>query len=134
MKPEDIENMQAGREMDEVVHLALWPEDEILQLPWGDNILRQCRKPRREEIPHHSWFCLPHYSTDIAAAWQVVEKLREQFPIVVLQFEPEGCSVEVNTDKATPSYYRIVADVFADTAPLAICRAALLTVRQENEK
>lgn len=67
----------------------------------------------------------PEYSTDIAAAWLVVEKL-----------ESGGYCVHVeNFPPSTPAAYRWRAHVEtaelsigygdADSAPLAICRAAL---------
>lgn len=74
---------------------------------------------------------LPFYSTDIAAAWQVVEKLVAErfFPEVNYRGRGEwGCKVDRLTvddswnDKPTPHE-------IANTAPLAICLAALSAVR-----
>lgn len=69
---------------------------------------------------------LPHYSTDIAAAWQVVEKLQadgfallldgnlhEQWTAAFTKGEPDGTGNEFRT---------------ASTAPMAISLAALATV------
>jgi hypothetical protein len=64
----------------------------------------------------------PNYSTDIGAAWLVVEKMREQTHFINVEW----------TDSKW--YCRIIWPPFgewhqiansADTAPLAICRAAL---------
>ena len=70
---------------------------------------------------------LPHYSTDIAAAWQVVERMRadgwvcevfgsdtanaEGYSVTLWRPDTSGSSVTQNA-----------------TAPLAICRAALAAI------
>lgn len=72
----------------------------------------------------------PRFSTDIAAAWTVVERLRsKQVDVMLLQGEPQvgrgpadqwECALwwhENGEHRETTQY--------ADTAPLAICRAAL---------
>ena len=75
--------------------------------------------------------CTKHYSTDIAAAWQVVEKFEYNWNI----YRDVGkCGSEYIT--AGDMQYRVIFSspgmpmqgVTADTAPLAICRAALLAV------
>lgn len=74
---------------------------------------------------------LKRYSTDISAVWEVVEKLRDKkrFSIsdepdnkirCIFWWYPDG--VEKRLEWA-----------FASTAPLAICRSALLTTLQEQE-
>lgn len=81
---------------------------------------------------------LRKFSTDIAAAWQVVEKMRElqpkasggfdKFEFMLNRYEQSGqwvCQVaaDPNGDWST------MAKADADTAPLAICRAALAFMR-----
>ena len=103
------------------------------------------RKPRR---PYQPWdkrpdlpgvmLCrqheLPRFCSDIAAAWQVVDKLRERF------------SVDINVDHSVarvrvsagdrydllPGAVRDLAQVEARTAPIAICLAALQTVQASD--
>jgi hypothetical protein len=71
------------------------------------------------------------YSTDIAAAWQVVEKLCATYPglgvgapfanrfsLVVPNAEPLAC-------RARFCYQGHINEAGGETAPLAICRAAL---------
>jgi hypothetical protein len=67
---------------------------------------------------------VPHYSTDIAAAWQVVEHLFTR-----------GLRLSLNAFGGDPWWaefadegYEHGAQAPADTAPLAICRAALAAV------
>jgi hypothetical protein len=67
----------------------------------------------------------PPYSTDIAAAWQVVERMREQ-----------EYSIALDSDTWLKHPYAVhfiggnsgCVSCTADTAPLAICRAALKAV------
>jgi len=114
MKTQDIENMQAGRELDELIALKVTREDEW---PWHETF--DCGYP---DCPRCACNC-PKYSTNIADAWLVVEK----FPGVTIQHNPDTNRWHVYLRKVEGGY----AD--ADTAPLAICRAALLAVSQEND-
>ena len=62
---------------------------------------------------------VPEYSTDIAAAWEVVEKLRPTGPKLSIHAARLGYDVEYG-----PGWF-----VSAPTAPLAICRAALKAIK-----
>jgi len=103
------------------------------------------RKPNR---PYQSWdkrpdlpgvmLCrqheLPRFSSDIAAAWQVVEKLRERFSVEI-RVDHSVARVRVfagDRYDLLPGAVRDLAQVEARTAPIAICLAALQTV-QEGE-
>jgi len=71
---------------------------------------------------------LPRFFTEIAAAYQVVEWMnRERKWVVRVESDWDGsASVEVFTDDGTPSHWRSIADVDADTSPAeAICWAFL---------
>ena len=74
---------------------------------------------------------IPAYSTDIAAAWEVVEGIRgpvQHCLLVDLSNCPAGdwqCTIR-EAVKATDWHERDIARGRAPTAPLAICRAALL--------
>jgi hypothetical protein len=61
----------------------------------------------------------PHYSTDIAAAWEIVEKLHGQ------SFRIETGSDGVNRYRCFSYYKDTNISVRATTAPLAICLLAL---------
>lgn len=91
-----------------------------------------------------------YYSTDIAAAWQVVEHLRKQrFSIFLTLVDPsfgvyaaclpENKRIRCQMSKQNQSYIddngeRVeVADAYGDTAPLAICRAALKAVAENSD-
>ena len=76
------------------------------------------------DMPDKHGMCpdVPHYSTDIAAAWLVVEKMLETSRIDITH---EGmlwvCEV-IDTEK--------LAIASANTAPMAICKAALKAVEE----
>ena len=62
----------------------------------------------------------PRYSTDIAAAWEVVEKMREDGFLVALYRSAGAWIADTN-----PGYGK------SDTAPHAICLAALRAVGED---
>lgn len=79
----------------------------------------------------------PKFSKDIGAAWKVVEKLRETYSRVeVHAVTVPGedacyiCMIEENTDEVNEQY---VAQADAETAPLAIVRAALMAVERTEK-
>lgn len=66
----------------------------------------------------------PNYSTDIAAAWEVVEKLQARFLRVdVSAINSDGFTVKIWVSEYADHIYAM-----GDTAPLAICLAALKSV------
>jgi hypothetical protein len=64
----------------------------------------------------------PEYSTDIAAAWQVVEYLKDKQGWFVLQYRQWDKDWYCGFFPPNPPHN---TDVIAGTMPLAICRAAL---------
>lgn len=71
------------------------------------------------------------YSTDIAAAWPVVERMRELrwvFSLCTLNAGDFYCIFKVHEFSSRPS---AIHDARADTAPHAICLAALRAVGVE---
>lgn len=81
--------------------------------------------------PDQVWGDCPCYSSDIAAAWQVVEELRRRGWSVFVVVQPWVTSSPVwsvdvvNRDDSYRAY--------ADSAPEAICRAALRAVAAQEE-
>jgi hypothetical protein len=80
---------------------------------------------------------LPCYSTDIAAAWMVVEKMEEEHTQGVLRIVGLNIGYRVSfTDVRYENRYDdedfslayFVNEGIADTLPLAICRAALKAI------
>jgi hypothetical protein len=97
MTREEILNMPAGREMDALI------AEKVIDPDWV-KLKNLC----------------PHYSTDIAAAWELVEKMK-YFTLYrgdgYWECEYSGQYLE---------------SIDAETAPLAICRAALLAVIESD--
>jgi hypothetical protein len=116
MTREEIEQMPAGRELDVLVHFALHPTHKP-QMGAG---FYAPESDRYRQVPH--------YSSDIAAAWHITEIL-----------EPRGYLVDITRrkdfDTSTYPYECEIWDTsagpdmraLAPTAPLALCRAALLS-------
>jgi len=115
-----IRNMKPGRELDALVAEKVmgWtyghPCPEGMDcLHWADE-----KGKVRDYKP-------PQYSTDIAAAWEVVEKMSEQWPQYQLAKIEDGWSVMWGFDGyGWP-------EATGKTAPEAICKAALLAVTEE---
>jgi hypothetical protein len=75
---------------------------------------------------------LPRYSTDIAAAWLVVKHMRTHVPdyrALRMESVPLGHTVAFYSHKNRLD--RIGAFVAAETAPMAICLAALKALNVE---
>jgi len=135
----NIDNMPAGREMDALVGKAIGAEPkkcwEILNADetatafsaesrWeAERFLRDHlnRMPDSWLKDYHvgHWDFYKSYSTNIAAAWEVVEKLKDKNIFFIIHPWVDKCLLEVYGD----SYRR--GNLSADTAPLAICRASL---------
>ena len=109
-------------------------KDEILNMPAGPEmdllISDAVLKHSAEEWNKRFWAGYSEYSTDIAAAWQVVEELRNfktktqaGHPLLLQEyFWNKTYFAEFGATSAE-----------APTAPLAICRAALLAVMECDE-
>lgn len=113
MTRDEILNMPAGREMDALIFEKIFgfekgtfPVYEPMKSNVGDYMVRPIQE----------------YSTDISAAWEVVEKLTDG--IFLNDF---SLWTTMRCWKADFTELR-VADSNAETAALAICRAALLAV------
>ena len=143
--------MKAGRELDcavaervmglRVVRLGYWgnspsddegdwrehmhesPEQVEIGMDWFEKAkahsvgVYYCDMKKCEAIPDY----LAHYSTDIAAAWQVVEKCA-QYGVWTVWETHDGWNAGQMMD------HHCVSEAMADTAPHAICLAALKAV------
>ena len=80
----------------------------------------------------------PRYSTDIAAAWQVVEAMDARGYLPQLDRLHAGderfwrCELAAGGDGPAGSHPRAYVWEDADTAPLAICRAALALLEHQG--
>lgn len=128
-------DMQAGRELP--LPFAVDPLDAMVaekvmgweRLPVGlivNGVPVQCGWA----VPDgQSAACFPPapwcYSTDIAAAFQVVEKMRERHTLKIWSHPEWRISVRVRINEVTAS---------ADTLPLAVCRVALKVAEAMHAK
>ncbi len=97
MTDEQIDALKAGRDMDLIIgeEIVGWSRDENVPMP---------------------------YSTDIAAAWEEVVERMAEFKVE----KPGDWSDQVRWRAVLRiEYGGPMAEAYADTAPLAICRAAL---------
>lgn len=62
---------------------------------------------------------LPHYTTDTATALKVVEKLRGEY-LWFIEAGSQGFTVDLYKGMAS-----VAGEIFADTLPMAICKAVL---------
>jgi hypothetical protein len=112
MTRDEILIMPASREMDALI------AQKVLELMVDFEFEEPFVPALRDR--YDEWGLLPSYSTDIAAAWDVVEKCK-------LHIGPteEGNWYASNVHDLNEPNMVIAIDV---SAPLAICRVALLTV------
>lgn len=97
----NIDTMVAGREMDALVG------ERVM----GKEVSKSCLCAHGCSCPRHDESALPHYSTSMFDAWEVVRLLH-----MAVREKPDGSSRAWASNGPT---------VEADNAPLAICRAAL---------
>lgn len=114
----DVDSMLAGREMDKLIAEKV--------MGWGDfwsdpNGVILMGNPPGNTVEDDR-IEVPHYSTDIAAAWQIVEYSLQQRGWGFHSLD-EGWSASFFVTGRTSLILS-----HADTAPLAICRAAFLAV------
>lgn len=142
MKKREIEQMKAGREIDESIAKKIMGyhethvEMEAYDYRSGVHMQQVCvltKGPGSGFICHYQ---IPAYSTDISMAWGVVENMEAKgylFRITRMgTVDPPG-SLEWQVDFRKLHSIQ-GADLLvgnAPTAPLAICRAALLIYENE---
>lgn len=87
-------------------------------------------------ILHGGLNVIPHYSTDISDAWLVVEKLYGQYDLAI-------CTAIISDSEQERQWHVVleekdtdhdIAIVYAPTAPLALCRAALKALSIDQVK
>lgn len=96
---EQILNMPAGSEMDSLITTHIFCVDGF-------------------------WHGIKPYSTNISAAWDVVEKLLQKYSVYIEGKDNEWfCDIEPLDEHVCLEF-----NTTAPTAPLAICHAALLAI------
>lgn len=105
--------MDAGREMDALVAEHVMGHTRGFEKQYGELFISFPEK------------VLPRYSTEIMAAWTVVERFEREGFFLSLDRVLGGWSATFH--RSAPESRRL-----GDTAPLAICRAALAEVGAEG--
>jgi hypothetical protein len=119
-----IDEMPAGTELDDIIAIEVFGCD-----PWNARIDPSNQGGRRQfhwGYPVGHDFA-PAYSTDIAAAWQVVDNLKTHDTILSASGREGDDSWCVRLGYCDEEGQKHWAS--APTLPLAICRAALKVVR-----
>ena len=129
---EEIEKLEAGPELDALIAekvMGLVPCEQWIDGMGTLSIIHRgdCDAPIKlqcHDAKPGRW--TKRYSTDISAAWEVVEKLTPQF----IDFELGNRRNELfNADFIWGHGLRQYFRANANTAPLAVCRAALKAVQ-----
>ena len=125
-----MSELPAGRELDALVAEKVMGWDITNPSIWWGNREVSGPFPDCDCTSHREATTIPEFSTGIAAAWEVVEKLKGQLTL-------QGPhSVGFNEGESYPNHWtagftdKAWDDIRgeANTAPLAICRAALKAV------
>lgn len=137
--------MKAGRELDALIAERVmgwewWHKGNYSQLikggeTWPENPYFSLSKGKAQSGSADD-SGMPHYSTDIAAAWLIVEHMRANVPSCrALRMESVPLGYMAAFYSRTNRLDRIGAFVGAETAPLTICLAALkaLNIEVPNE-
>lgn len=116
----DIDTMEAGREMDAMVAERVMGLEVNVAFP-------TLYDTKMNTI--HRYAEIPHYSTDNNAAWEVVEKLRGRGIAVTVStlgtMNHQACAYTIWHEVSS-------ATTWAESAPLAICKAALKAVQEQE--
>jgi len=130
MSRDEILNMPAGREMDKWIAIHIMKLDDIplygAPCPYcGSEMWHGKERSRCSSCNEWRYSPYKQYSDDIAAAWEVVEKLK-------LHIGPTSNEKQESWYASNRHNFNDpdLIIVIADTAPLAICRAALLAVME----
>jgi len=124
MTKEEILAMEAGRELDALVDKGIFSGNGCVHdLYWVDPDEYVCSKCHKQFVSPEPWA----YSTDIAATWQAVDKMREELFSTRRRFLKALQYLTVTRIEGTGETGMIAwPDVFWLITPEAICRAALL--------
>jgi len=128
---EEILALEPGRELDALVAEKVMGWTEVECFGVINNRVKNPPTPGCEVIiargrnRGRSLRIIPCYSTDISAAWEVVEKLKETYGVeVYTDLDMSACRL---FDELT---YLPAEEVISNTAPEAICKAALIAVME----
>lgn len=105
--------MTKDQELNEAVARKLgwhFAEDKVSGDHWHE--------PNEKQTGGYCHDSVPNYSTDISAAWEIVEKMSEEICFVLIRYQ-DGWLCDLGHEYDEPDISR------ADTVPMAICLAFL---------
>jgi len=128
-----ILNMPAGKELDELIAKDImglvpcenWHLQEITMI--GPIYIRNQHKCKHDGKCYPKE-CIPEYSTNISSAWGVVDKLWGKFNFAINRMDMYDGDYIASVMLFNGGEWK---SAHASIAPLAICRAALLTLLEE---
>lgn len=118
MTKDEIMEMVPGRELDVLIATKVMGRDDSFGVLTTTRMVMDDTCGRK--LPDGYKKRTPYYSTDISAAWKVVERL---YPITIYHHSTIGDEVG----------YRVTIGgviITGQTAPETICKAALLTIER----
>ena len=124
--------MEAGPQLDRLVAERVMGWEYVIDgegTGWIDTATEQFIAKYSHEDPSQPEIEPPPFSTHIASAWEVVEKLKTNGMLINLDDDGEGWEVEIfEVNTVGRSGHCVEWDSYASKAPLAICRAALKAI------
>ncbi len=155
MTPEEIDQLPAGREMDALIAEKIFNLKPATFVEIGSIsgmvIYFKCEEGNGNTRGYYPGnyrdnprVPLDHYSTNIKAAWEVVEQMVARMGYQNPDFEWSGPLFKpehryLNQSRLGETCWYVLLEmngfrewIMADTAPLAICRAALKAVRKDD--
>jgi len=122
-----VANMPAGREMDSLISEKVMGWGNIRSGVWVGNPPSYMNNTGWRFGDHRDWEEIPCYSTDIKTAWSLIEKLGQMG--YTGHIEWKGADREyAHTAEVVVNKSICMVGHAVGTAPLAICRAALMAV------
>jgi Phage ABA sandwich domain len=122
-----MDQPEAGPELDALVAEKVMGCKTYLYGRCPNPFLRCGCENQAHEIQDECNVGLKQYSTDIAAAWEVVEKLKNAWCFSLL-YHQDNLEWNAEFEKHTDPWNVVKHFADADAAPLGICRAALQAV------
>lgn len=135
---QQIRDMEPGRELDALIALKVmgWGISSTTKYPGKPVLIRSIAPPKDcegidlDRYANEEWDLTflhseaPNFSTDISAAWEVLERMKEKGAEINVGFYREW---DCTLDYPIGCNWREVGK----TAPEAICKAALVALRHE---
>ena len=120
-----VQEVRAGRELDALVAEKVMGFRHCLVIPLGPHATPTLMGSPPNATGRNK---VPEYSGDIAAAWLVVEKMRERFDTVIVESCLDGFSVRLGDYEAPAPLVHVSIDPRQGGVALAICLASLKAV------